>query len=169
VNRLEATQNVLKLEAAAAQLRERAKAIRLEMDADAQQEFKEQGAAPTWRLKDLGTWSLPVSRDSVAVTDPDAFLDWLAERYPTEVEQIRRPRKAFFDVLTQFLAQEGADVVHRTTGEMVPGLEIRPGGRPLTLRFKPNSDALAVADQVGAKLAGQILDGLGIAAGGDPE
>lgn len=162
MNRLEGTKNLIKLEAAAAQLTEMAKAIRLELDADAQREFKEQGAAPTWRLKDLGTWSLPITRDSVAVTDPDAFLDWLAERHPTEVEEIRRPRKAFFEVLTQFLVQDGAEVVHRSTGEVVPGLEIRPGGTPLTLRFKPNGDALAVADQHAGQLVAKVTAALGI-------
>lgn len=165
MNRAEATRQVLLLEAAAAQLKERAKTLRSGLDADARAELAEQGTAPTWRL-DIGTWSLPVARESVVVTDQDAFLDWLAEEYPTEVEEIRRPRKAFFDVLTQFVVQDGADVVHTRTGAIIPGLAIQPGGTPLTLRFRPAGDAQAVADQHAEQLVKEITAGLGI--GDDP-
>lgn len=166
MNRLEATQNVLKLEAAAAQLRERAKAIRLELDADARHEFEEQGAAPTWRLADLGTWSLPVSKAAAYVASEDELLAWVKYWYPTEVESIERVRPAFIAKVLAECAGDEDGVVWLAEGALVPGLAMRPGGVPQSLRFKPNSDAMAVADQVGAKLAGQILDGLGIAAGG---
>lgn len=166
MNRLEATQQVLLLEAAAAQLRERAKAVRLELDADARHEFEEQGAAPTWRLADLGTWSLPVSNEAPYVADPAALAEWVKRRYPSEIREVVNP--AFQSALLQRLRPLGDGVYDPATGEAIPGLGVRPGGQPLSLRFKANGDALAVADQVGAKLAGQILDGLGIAAGGDP-
>jgi hypothetical protein len=169
VNRLEATQQVLLLEAAAAQLKERAKAVRLELDADARHEFAEQGAAPTWRLADLGTWSLPVSKETAYVADETEFLDWLKRFHPTEVETLERIRPAFLSRLLPECSGEDGGVVWMREGALVPGLAMRPGGVPQSLRFKPNSDAMAVADQVGAKLAGQLLDGLGIAAGGEPE
>lgn len=162
MNRAEATRQVLKVEAARDQLDKLAKSLRSGLDAEARAELEQQGTAPTWRLKDIGTWSLPVTRESVAVTDPDAFLDWLAKEYPTEIEHIRRPRKAFFEVLTQFLVQDGEDVVHTSTGAIVPGVEIRAGGQPLTLRFKPSGDAAAVADQLAEQLVKQIAAGLGI-------
>jgi hypothetical protein len=169
VNRLEATQQVLLLEAAAAQLRERAKAVRLELDADARHEFEEQGAAPTWRLADLGTWSLPVSKEAAYVADEAEFLDWLKRFHPTEVETVERVRPAFLSRMLPECSGEDGDVVWMREGALVPGLAIRPGGLALSLRFKPNSDAMAVADQAGAKLAGQLLDGLGIATGGAPD
>lgn len=163
MNRLEATQQVLLLEAAAAQLKERAKEVRLRLDADAQQEFKEQGAAPTWRLADLGTWSLPVSKEAPYVADPAALAEWVKQRYPSEIREVVNP--AFQSVLLARLSPVGEVVMDPASSEVVPGLGVRPGGLPLSLRFKPNGDAMAVADQVGAKLAGQILDGLGIATG----
>jgi hypothetical protein len=167
MNRLEATQQVLLLEAAAAQLRERAKAVRLELDADARHEFAEQGAAPTWRLADLGTWSLLVSKEAAYVADPTALAEWVKGRYPSEIREVVNP--AFQTALLSRLSPLGEVVMDPASGEVVPGLGVRPGGLAQSLRFKPNGDALAVADQVGAKLAGQILDGLGIAAGGEPE
>lgn len=163
MNRLEATQQVLKLEAAAAHLSERAKEVRLQLDADARQEFEEQGAAPTWRLADLGTWSLPVSKETAYVADEALLLDWLKRFHPTEVERIERIRPAFLSRLLPECSGEDGGVVWMREGALVPGLAMRPGGVPLSLRFKANGDALAMADQVGAKLAGQILDGLGIA------
>jgi hypothetical protein len=167
VNRLEATQQVLLLEAAAAQLRERAKAVRLELDADARHEFAEQGAAPTWRLADLGTWSLPVSKEAPYVADDAALTTWVKQRYPSEIVEVING--AFFSALLKRLSPMGEVVMDPATGEIVPGLGVRPGGLAQSLRFKPNSDAMAVADQAGAKLAGQLLDGLGIAAAGEPE
>lgn len=163
MNRLEATQQVLLLEAAAGQLRERAKAVRLELDADARHEFAEQGAAPTWRLADLGTWSLPVSKEAAYVADPAALAEWVKARYPSEIREVVNP--AFQTALLSRLTPLGEAVMDPASGEVVPGLGVRPGGVPLSLRFKANGDALAVADQVGAKLAGQIVDGLGIKAG----
>jgi hypothetical protein len=160
MNRLEATQQVLLLEAAAAQLRDRAKAVRLELDADARHEFEEQGAAPTWRIADLGTWSLPVSKEAPYVADPAALAEWVKARYPSEIREVVNP--AFQTALLARLRPLGDGVYDPATGELVPGLGVRQGGVPQSLRFKPNGDALAVADQAGAKLAGDLLDGLGI-------
>ena len=165
MNRLEATQQVLLLEAAAAQLRERAKAVRLQLDADARHEFEEQGAAPTWRLADLGTWSLPVSKEAAYVDDPAALAQWVKARYPSEVREVVNP--AFQTALLARLRPLGDGVYDPATGELVPGLGVRQGGVPQSLRFKPNGDALAVADQAGAKLAGDLLAGLGFGGGSD--
>ena len=166
MNRLEATQNVLKLEAAAAQLKERAKAIRLELDTDARHEFEEQGSAPTWRLADLGTWSLPVSKESVYVADEAALLAWVKRSYPTEVETMERVRPAFQAALLGSLDTITDYAILPDTGEVVPGVGVRAGGQPLSLRFKANGDALAVADQHADKLVAQVTAALGI--GGEP-
>jgi hypothetical protein len=164
VNRAEATRQVLLLEAAAAQINAQAQALRADLNADAVAEYEEQGSAQTWRF-DIGTWSQGVSKKAPAVEDPAVFAEWVKGRWPSEVMQVVNP--AFQRLLLARLSPDGEVVVDERTGEIVPGLGVRPGGRPLTLRFKPNGDALAVADQVAAKLAGQILDGLAIAQGGE--
>lgn len=166
MNRLEATQNVLKLEAAAAQLKERAKTIRLQLDTDARHEFEEQGSAPTWRLADLGTWCLPVSKEAAYVADEAVLLEWVRERHPSEVETIQRVRPAFLTSLLGSVGNALGYAVIVDSGEMVPGLGIRPGGVPQSLRFKANGDALAVADQHAAGLVAQVTAALGI--GGEP-
>lgn len=158
MNRFEATREVLVLEAAAGQLRERAKTVRLQLDADARAELEEHGSAPTWRLADLGTWSLPVSKEAPTIADRVALTEWVARRYPTEVIQVVNP--AFQSALLARLAVAGESVIDPLTGEVVPGLGVRPGGLPQTLRFKPNSDALAMVDQAADHVAGQVVAAL---------
>jgi hypothetical protein len=104
-----------------------------------------------------------VSKEAPYVADPSALAEWVKGRYPSEIREVVNP--AFQSALLARLSPVGEVVMDRFTGEVVPGLGVRPGGLPQSLRFKPNSDALSVADQVGAKLAGQMLDGLGIPAG----
>jgi hypothetical protein len=158
VNRFEATREVLVLEAAAGQLRERAKTVRLQLDADARAELEEHGSAPTWRLADLGTWSLPVSKEAPTVTDDVALTGWVKQRYPSEIVEV--VNSAFFGALLRRLAVAGESVIDPLTGEVVPGLGVRPGGLPQTLRFKPNSDALAMVDQAADHVAGQVVAAL---------
>lgn len=162
MNRAEATRQVLLLEAARDQLDARAKALREGMNADAVAEYEEQGSAQTWRF-DIGTWSQGVSREAPVVADPAAFAAWVKDRYPTAViEQVvpafQKALLASLDCITDF-------VIHPDTGEVVPGLGVRPGGRPLPLRFKPKDDALAVADQEAGVLVEQVAAALGITDG----
>ena len=163
MNRAEMTVNVLKLEAAARQLTERAKALRNDLDADARAELEEQGTAPTWRLNDIGTWSLPVSKEAPVVEDPPAFVEWVKGRWPSEVVEVVNP--PFQRALLARLSPVGEGVVDERTGELVPGLGVRPGGVPKTLTFRPAGDALAVADQMADKLVADLTAALGI--GGD--
>lgn len=167
MNRAEMTRRVLLLETAAAELRSRAAAVRADLNADARAELAEQGMAPTWRWPDIGTVSLGVSREAVVVDDEDAFLAWLRDEFPTEVERIERCRPAFFTALSNFVAQAGEDVVHTGTGQIVPGLRIRPGGDPLPLSFRLTAGAKAVAAEHAGKLVDQLAAGLGIEQAGD--
>lgn len=161
MNRAEATRQVLLLEAAAAQLKERAKALRSGLDADARAELAEQGTAPTWRL-DIGTWSLPVSKEAAYVADEDAFLAWVNRFHGSEIELIKRVRPAFVSaLLAECMGDEGGAVWMRE-GALVPGLAMRPGGQPRALTFRPAGDAAAVADQHAEQLVKEVTAGLGI-------
>lgn len=162
MNRLEMTRRVLLLEAAAAECRNRAAQVRADLDLDARAELAEQGTAPTWRLADMGTWSLPVSKEAPIVVDGAALTAWCKRRYPGEVMEVVNP--PFLSALLLRLTPSGEVVVDPATGEIVPGLGVRPGGIPQTLRFKPNPDARAVADDAAGALVGEILTGLGIEA-----
>lgn len=160
MNRSEMTRRVLLLEAAAAECRNRAAKVRADLDADARAELEEQGTAPTWRLADMGTWSLPVSKEAPVVTDGAALTAWVKQRYPGEVVEVVNP--PFLGALLLRLSPAGEHVIDPGTGEIVPGLGVRPGGIPQTLRFKANPDARAVADDAAESLVGEILAGIGI-------
>lgn len=160
MNRAEATRQVMLLEAAAGRLKEHAKTLRLDLDADARAELAEQGTAPTWRL-DLGTWSLPVSKEAATITDGAALVGWCKRRYPSEIVEVVNP--AFQEALLRRLRLDADVAVDPSTGEVVPGVGVRPAGVPQSLRFRPAGDALAVADQAAAALVGEVAAGLGIA------
>lgn len=170
MNRFDATREVLILEAAAGQLRERAKEVRLQLDADARAELTEHGSAPTWRLADLGTWSLPVSKEAVYVSDDAALLAWVKSepaRLADVVETVERVRPWYVaELLRKARVVDGYAI--DDDGTVIPGLAVRPGGAPQTLRFKPSSDALAVVDQAAARVAGHVVAELlpNMAAGG---
>lgn len=159
MNRLEATRQVLLLEAAAAKLKERAAAVRADLNADARAELAEQGTRPTWRT-DFGTWSLPVSEEAPTVTDGAALTAWCKERYPTEIVEVVNP--AFQTALLAQLLPVGEVVMDPATGEVVPGLGVRPGGVPQTLRFRANATAQTVAAEHAAALVDELAAGLGV-------
>jgi len=159
VNRAEMTRRVLLLEAAAEQITAKAKAIRDDLNADARAEYEEQGSAQTWRF-DIGTWSQGITKDTAVIDDPAAWVRWVKDRYESEVYEVVNP--PFQKALLGRLSPLGDMVVDPATGEVVPGLSVRHGGTPLALRFKPNSDALAVADQHAGQLVAEVTAGLEI-------
>ncbi|MFC7276267.1 hypothetical protein ACFQS1_19920 [Paractinoplanes rhizophilus] len=159
MNRAEMTRRVLLLEAARDQIDAKARALREDLNADARAEYEEQGSAQTWRF-DIGTWSQGISKEAPVVEDPSVFAAWVKGRWPSEVMEVVNP--AFQRALLARLTPMGESVVDQRTGELVPGLAVRPGGVPLTLRFKPNGDALAVADQHAAQLVAEVTAALGV-------
>lgn len=155
-----ATLDVLVLEAARDEFAARANAIRASLNAAAVAEFAEKRSAVSWRPPDLGTWSQGISKDAAVVTDPAVFVAWCKERYPNAV--IEHVVPVFEKALLKRLSPVGEEVVDPTTGELVPGVGVRRGGAPLTLQFRAESDAKAVADQHAAPLVGEVLSKLGI-------
>lgn len=105
-----------------------AKKLRAALTADAQAEYDEQGTVPTWKLPGI-TVVGATAHPSVAIVDENAFLAWVAERYPTEVEKvvITRVRPAWQGPFLTAVAERG-DPPCDTEGEVIPGLEWRPGG-----------------------------------------
>lgn len=121
MNRAEIARAITACETMAKQLREA-------LTADAEAEFREQGTLPTWRLPGI-TVTGSTSNPSVAVTDEAAFLAWVAERYPTEVEQIviNRVRPAWQSAFLKGVVARGEPACDEQ-GEEIPGLEWRAGG-----------------------------------------
>lgn len=157
MNRSERLTQIMRLEALAAAAKTAAADHRAELGAEAAAEFEREGTAPTWRLSDLGTVTLPVSKQAAYVADPKAFIEWCALRYPSEVETIAQLRPAFQAALLARLHLEGTSAVDPTTGEEVPGLAVRPGGIAKSLSIRPSPEAGAVFAEFGRQTLERLL------------
>lgn len=114
-----------------------AKELRGALSADAAAEYAEQGTAPTWRMPGL-TVIAATSNDAVSVVDEAVFTAWVAQRYPTEVVTEPTVRPAFRAKLLAEAVKRG-DPPCDDEGEIIPGLEYRPGGEFRSIAVKPSS------------------------------
>lgn len=146
MNRRERVEAVVRLEGIAAAATERATQLRQDLEAEARAELAEQGSAPSWRLPGLGTVALSVSREAAYVVDQAALTAWVKGLYPGEIVDQVRP--SFQTALLADVICEGEHVVHPYTGEVVPGLAVRPAGLPRSLSFRMDRQVKtsAVAD-----------------------
>jgi hypothetical protein len=80
---------------------------------------------------DLGAVCLSAGRTSAKVTDPAAFLAWVAQRHPSELVQAVRDSftKKILDAVTA-----AGEPVDTATGEVIPGVEVTTGDPFLTVR-----------------------------------
>lgn len=142
MNRTQLTTAVIWLDAIAEAAKAKSAELRADLAADAKAEYEEQGTAPTWRIPDVATVSASVSHEAAYVDDERAFVRWVTERYPDEVVTSVRPswQKAFLSAATI----DGDSVADRSTGEVVPGLGVREGGRLTGVSIRATSDAKGV-------------------------
>jgi hypothetical protein len=185
MSRADMVKNILVLEEFAAEAKKLAAAQRLLLDEQARTELTEQGTAATWRLADIATVVLPLSKQKIVVSDEAALLKWVTHQHPEEVEKVTttRVRPSYVTVLTGSMKVADDVVVDPDTGEIVPGLAVVKGGVPGTLRItaEPGVKAVvgaAVAEMLGTAheaIAGPVVDGetlpeteASFAASGDP-
>ena len=146
MNRADLTKQVLLYDQLAAAAKAKAAIARAELDMQAKAELETQGMAPTWRMKDVGTISLPISQETIYIADGNALMDWVAAREPvTAIDLVRCINPQYQRDLEQRLAISGNVVVDKETGEVVPGYGVRHGGLPMALRIVPSSEARAMA------------------------
>lgn len=105
-----------------------AKELRTALEADAASEYAEQGTVPSWRLPGMQVLG-STTKPKAVVRDEPAFVDWVAARYPSEVETVtvRRVRSAWMSRLLSEVAARGAACDDQ--GEEIPGVEWVAGGR----------------------------------------
>jgi hypothetical protein len=158
---------IILLERIAALAKQRAAPLREQLAARAREELERDGTARTWRMPDVVTASTSVTHETVHVADPQAWTRWVEARFPTEVERITVVRPAFQSVfLERHALPERREpsgewiVVDAGTGEVVPGLGVRPGGEFGGVSIRVTSAAKAA---FGA-LADQGLDRLALGA-----
>jgi hypothetical protein len=159
MNRTERLQEVLRLDGIAAAARNRAQEHRAALTDDARAELEREGSAPTWRVSDIGTITLPVSKEEPFVFNETAFLAWCKERHPDQIEHIERVRGAFQASLLAGAFIEEGDVVDGQSGEILPGVAVRPGGQPRSLTIRATPEARAVFDAIGARMLDDLLAG----------
>jgi hypothetical protein len=157
MNRTQRLQEVLRLEGLAAAAQTRAKEYREELALEARDEFAQQGSAPTWRMPDLATVSLSVSKETPYILDEHLFLQWCRERYPEHVETVEQVRGAFRQKLLIDAIVSGDAVVDGATGEVVIGAAVRPGGVPQSLTIRPSHAARVVFAAMGERALEELL------------
>lgn len=140
MNRTDRVREVLRLEGLAAAAVARAGAHRAELDREAREELAREGTAPSWRLPDIGTVALPISKEAPVISDVGALLKWVEVRHPSEVETVRQVRVAFQAALLKRVDCDGEVVLDPETGEVIPGMTVRPGGMPKTLTITASRD-----------------------------
>lgn len=97
----------------------------------------EDGDTKAARLDDgslLGKVSRAQGRQTPAVVDEAALLAWVRRTHPTEIAESVRP--AYRDQLLASAKRHG-QAVDETTGELVPGVELRTGNPYLSFRSQP--------------------------------
>lgn len=159
MNRNERLQEVLRLEGLAAAANARAKTYRDELSVEARDELAREGSAPTWRIPDLATITLAVSKEAPYVLDDHLLLQWCKDHYPEHVETIQQVKGAFRARLLTDGIISGDSVVDGTTGEVVPGLAVRPGGQPQSLTIRPSQAARVVYAAMGERTLEDLLAG----------
>lgn len=156
MNRQQMIERTLLWDQIAAAARAKSTALREQLTADATAELAEQGTAPTWRLPDIGTVTLPVSTETVYVADEAALLAWV-KAFPADpgdvIETIERIKPWYVNDLLRLVRVVDGNVIDED-GTVVPGLAVRPGGQPKSLSFRPT----AAAREVLAAGAGALVD-----------
>lgn len=129
-----------------------AKTLRRKLITEAEAEYIGEGMVPSWKLPGI-TVSGSTTNPSVVVVDEPAFLAWVAERYPTEVETIRRVRPAWQGRFLDGVVERGNPPCD-PQGEEIPGLEWRAGGtfNGISMRVNAATKALIAshADEIAA-------------------
>jgi hypothetical protein len=100
--------------------------LRKVLKADALFEYEAQGMAPTWRLPGY-TVSTSISHDAVVVVDEAAFLRYVRDRHPHQVETIHRPYPAWRGVFLGEVLGRGNPPCD-ADGRVVDGLAWVAGG-----------------------------------------
>lgn len=146
--------NILILEAFATEATRIAATKRIALNEQARQQLETEGVAPSWTLPGVAKVGLSFTKQAAAVTDMVKLTDWMVAKHHDLTETIVQIRPT---QLTRFLAElstEDGVPVDKETGEIVPGITIRPGGQPKSLSVIPDPGVkVTISDQVAQMLA----------------
>jgi hypothetical protein len=131
----------------------------LEIDINAHlMSILDEGDAKAASLPDgarLGKFTKTRGRATPTITDERKFLQWVQDRHPDEIEQTIRPA---FRTKILDSAKKYGEAVDPTTGEVVPGIELRHGDPYISFRSEPGYQQL-VAERWHEIVGPRLLDG----------
>lgn len=107
-------------------------------------EYRVEGAATTWRVKDLVTISGRTSNASARIADNGDFLAWMKAHRPEDVETIERVKPtAQSAILKGCHPDAGGTAVLTAAGDEIAGVEWVPGGtfQGVSFKFEPSAKA----------------------------
>jgi hypothetical protein len=129
-----------------------------EIDAEAREWLARTGTQPSWSVPEVANVVLFLSKTAVVVDDIAALLKWVKATDPGQIQTTEEIRSSYQQWLLKNAAvDETGAVVHPETKEPIPGLRVRPGGIPGTLRFTPDPDARALLSGYAAREVEQSL------------
>lgn len=157
---------LLTIEARMGALGYRGGALRRELSRRGAEVLEREGMAPTWRAPALGVITYRNPEPKVGVIDQRDWSSWAAERYPTEVTAVIRVNAADLEQVLARLATGFADepdpIDHKVE------LEVNPAWSKVFLSKAATADVSAGPAVVLAPETGEVIDGVGLIAGGTP-
>jgi len=86
MNPSDVTKEIARREALAAAWAETAKELRAQLDEKARAEYEANGGSGiTWKWRDLGRVTLPLTEEAPYIADIDALLKWVKQRHPEHI------------------------------------------------------------------------------------
>lgn len=142
---------------------ERARWAREALEEQARREYAEQGVAPSWRIPEVATVGLAVSRDRIEVCDEPALIEWARGREPGWLITVVKPH-ALAGMIGSFVGDPVDGCVYDPDQDLgpggirvpVPGLRFRPGGQPRSIGVRPEAGARREFSALAAQVADRI-------------
>ena len=156
LNRRQIAEQIAYLEALAEQAKKAAEVHRARLESTAGDEYRKEGAAPSWSVKDLVTIYGRVSNSQVAVGDPADFLAWVKAHKPDEVEVIERVRPVYQSAVLKGCSLSDDGQVVTAGGDEIAGVRYIPGGTFLGIGCKFDSAAKQTYGEVAREALSRI-------------
>lgn len=133
-----------------------AKALRDQLASEARAEIEQDGTVPTWRSPGVAV-AVATSNPTITVTDEAAFTEWVASRWPTEVEEIHtvRVRPAWRSKVLGDAIRRG-DPPCADDGEVIPGCQYNPGGGFRSVSLTPERSTREALKLLAAEYAAGV-------------
>jgi hypothetical protein len=154
VNVAEETRRILILEAVADEARREAAEGRARLADRARRQLAEEHVAPSWNLPEIAKVTLGVSSPKIEIDDTTKLLAWVEARNPDGVIRVPTIRPEYLAQLLGEVIVDHGIVLWTQTGEVVPGLKLRPGGQPKALSIVPHTGVRAGLAAVAAEILG---------------